>query len=152
MPGQRVQSLAGGLRGQREEDRVGEPSEHQEPAGLPEQPAERQLVERVEDEGSWKMGARAEQDEEKCRGRGGDAKTRPAGRHPDCSWEPGQRQKAEGRYGQEEFQDQERELIVGAGVRVVFRELPAPVVVQPEPVGKGGAALGPGPARLIGER
>ncbi len=84
--------------GQREKDRVGEPSEHQEPAGLPEQPAERQLVERVKDEGSWKTGARAQQDEEECRGRGGNAKTRRAGGLPACPREPGQRQKAEGRY------------------------------------------------------
>ena len=80
---ERFQSLAGGLRGQREEDRVGEAAEYQEPAGLPEQPAERQPVERVEDESSWRTGARAEQDEEECRGRGGDAKTRPAGCPPD---------------------------------------------------------------------
>ena len=81
----RVQPLADGLCGQREEDRVGKPTEYQEPPGLSELPADGQLIEGVEDEGSWKIGTGAEQDHEKCYSRGGDAKTRSAGRRRDCS-------------------------------------------------------------------
>ena len=146
----RVQSLADGLRGQREEDRIGEPAEYQEPAGLPEQPAKGKPVERIEDKSAWKRVPVLSRTRKSAMAEAAMPR-RAGGPSPHSRWEPGQCQKAEGRHRQEEFRIRSGNLRYALAYGSSSANF-QPQLLFSQKLRKGGAALGPDPARRIGER